>query len=82
MAIDGILTFPPVIKVKTTDKKEHYLNSNMVVAYSPSENDEKMTDIVMLNGQVFTINETPSQLINARYIRDVKTGASLINFLG
>lgn len=82
MAIDGILTFPPVIKVKTTDKKEHYLNGNMVVAYSPSKDDEKMTDIVMLNGQTYTVNETPSQLINARYSRDVRNGSNIINFLG
>ena len=82
MAIDGIITSPSVIKIKTTDKKEHYLNSNLVVAYSPSEENDKMTDIVMLNGQKYTVNETPSQLVNARYIRDVKCGASVINFLG
>ena len=82
MAIDGIITSPSVIKIRTTDKKEHYLNSNLVVSYSPSEDDEKMTDIVMLNGQTFTVNETPSQLVNARYLRDVRNGSSLINFLG
>lgn len=82
MAIDGIITSPSVIKIRTTDKKEHYLNSNLVVSYSPSEDNEKMTDIVMLNGQTFTVNETPSQLVNARYLRDVRNGSSLINLLG
>ncbi len=82
MAIDGIVTSPSLIKIRTTDKKEHYLNSNLVVAYSPSEEEEKMTDIVMLNGQKYTVNETPSQLVTARYVRDVRNGSSLINFLG
>ena len=63
MTIEGIISSPSVIKVRTDDNKEHYLNSNMVVAYSPSLDNEKMTDIVMLNGQVFTVKETPSQLI-------------------
>lgn len=82
MAIDGIITSPSVIRVKTVDQKEHYLNSNMVVAYSPSEDNEKMTDIIMLNGQKYTVKETPSQLVENRYRRDVRNGSYLINFLG
>ena len=82
MTIEAVITTPSVIKIRTADKKEHYINSNMVVAYSPSEDNEESTDIVMLNGQTYTINETPSQLINARYCRDVKNGTSLINLIG
>ena len=82
MAIDGIVTSPSLIKIRTIDKKEHYLNSNLVVAYSPAEKSENMTDIFMLNGQKYTVNETPSQLVTARYVRDVRNGSSLINFLG
>ena len=82
MSVDAIITSPSIIRIKTTDKKTHYINSNMVVAYSPSEEDETKTDMVMLNGQKFTINETPSQLIETRYSRDVRNGSSIINFLG
>lgn len=82
MAIDGIINSPSLMRVKTIDKKTHYLNSNMVVAYSPSEDDENKTDIVMLNGQKYTVNDSVFQIIDARYSRDVRNGSSIINFLG
>ena len=82
MAIDGIINSPSLMRVKTIDKKTHYLNSNMVVAYSPSEDDENTTDIVMLNGQKYTVNDSVFQIIDARYSRDVRNGSSIINFLG
>ena len=82
MAIDGIINSPSLMRVKTIDKKTHYLNSNMVVAYSPSEDDENKTDIVMLNGQKYTVNDSVFQIVDARYSRDVRNGSSIINFLG
>ena len=81
MNIDGIINSPSLMRVKTIDQKTHYLNSNMVVAYSPSEDDENKTDIVMLNGQKFTVYDSVSQIVDARYSRDVRNGTSIFNLL-
>ena len=81
MNIDGIINSPSLMRVKTIDNKTHYLNSNMVVAYSPSEDDENRTDIVMLNGQKFTVYDSVSQIVDARYSRDVRNGTSIFNLL-
>ena len=48
----------------------------------PDVDFENSTDIVMLNGQIHTIKETPSQLIENRYRRDAQKGATVINLLG
>ena len=82
MAIDGIINSPSLMRVKTIDKKTHYLNSNMVVAYSPSEDDENKTDIVMLNGQKYTVTDSVFQIVDARYSRDIRNGNSLFNLIG
>ena len=82
MAVDGIIQTPSLVKVRTIGDKEHYLNSNLIVSFSPSQDVENSTDIVMLNGQVHTIKETPSQLVENRYRRDAQKGATVINLLG
>ena len=82
MAIDGIITSPSFIKIRTVGEKEHFINSNLVVSIEQSEQDEKMSDIVMLNGKTYTVKETSTQLMENRYRRDVRNGASIINFLG
>lgn len=81
MNIDAIINSPSLMRVKTIDNKTHYLNSNMVVAYSPSEDDENKTDIVMLNGQKFTVYDSVPQIVDARYSRDVRNGTSIFNLL-
>ncbi|MBQ8886749.1 MAG: hypothetical protein IJY61_03515 [Candidatus Gastranaerophilales bacterium] len=82
MTIEGIITSPSFIKVKTVGEKERFLNSNFILSVEPNEQDEKMSDIVMLNGKTYTIKETSTQLMENRYRRDVRNGASIINFLG
>lgn len=82
MAIEGIISSPSFVKIKTLGQKEHFLNSNLIVSFSPSQEVEGSTDIIMLNGQVHTVKETPSQLVENRYRRDARNGASVINLLG
>lgn len=82
MAVDGVVNSPSFIHLKTINGKKHYINSNYVVSVNPSRVDEDSSDIVMLNGQIYTVKETPEQLIGNRYIRDAKDGRAGINFLG
>ena len=82
MAVDAIINIPAFLKVKTTGNKQHFLNSNLVVSFSPSISEEKATDILMLNGDRYTIKETPDQLIDNRYRRDANKGTSVFNLIG
>lgn len=82
MAVDGVINSPSFINIKTIGDNKHYINSNFVVSVSPSKEIEGASDIVMLNGQTYTINDTPAQLIGNRYVRDAKEGRVGINLLG
>ncbi|MBQ8634996.1 hypothetical protein IJ425_02450 [bacterium] len=81
MAIEGIIQSPSLVKIRTIGEKEHFLNSNLIVSFSPSQEAEGLTDIVMLNGQVHTVKETPNQLVENRYRRDVARGSSVLNLI-
>ena len=82
MAVDGIINSPSFIKIRTVGDKERYINSNFVVSVEPNEQDDKMSDIIMLNGRVYSVKETASQLMENRYRRDARDGSTIINFLG
>lgn len=71
---------PVIASIKTTnDKKEHFINTQMIVSFSPSEN-ENETDILMLNGKTYTIKGTPAHHAES-YKQDVKNGAICLNLI-
>lgn len=82
MAVDGVISSPSFMYIKTIADNKHYINSNFVVSVSPSKEIEGASDIVMLNGQTYTINDAPTQLIGNRYVRDAREGKASINLLG
>lgn len=71
---------PTIAHIKTSDnKKEHYINTNWILAISPSEK-ENETDIVMINGKTYTIKGTPAHHAES-YKQDVKNGAVCLNLI-
>ena len=71
---------PSLMKIKTTkDKKEHYINTSMIVSFSPS-NKEDETDIILINGKTYTIKGTPVHNAES-YRQDVKEGSCMLNLI-
>lgn len=71
---------PTLMKIRTTnDKKEHFINTSMVVSFSPSKKEEE-TDILLINGKTYTIKGTPSHHAES-YRQDVKDCASILNLI-
>ena len=71
---------PTLVKIRTkNDKKEHFINSSMIVAFEPSKKDED-TDIVLLNGKIYTIKGTPAHHAES-YRQDYNQGNSILNLL-
>ena len=71
---------PALIKIRTKDdKKEHFINSSMIVAFEPSKKDED-TDVVMINGTTYTIKGTPAYYAEA-YRQNVNQGNTILNLI-
>lgn len=49
-----MLNAPALLKIKTVGDNEHYINSNMIVSMSKTQ-DADTTDIVLLNGQKYVV---------------------------
>ena len=71
---------PALIKIRTKDdKKEHFINSSMIVAFESSKKDED-TDIVLLNGKIYTIKGTPAHHAES-YRQDYNQENSILNLI-
>ena len=49
-----MLNAPALLKIKTVGDNEHFINSNMIVSMSKTQ-DADTTDVVLLNGQKYVI---------------------------
>ncbi len=71
---------PTLVKIRTKDdKKEHFINSSMILAFEPSKKEED-TDILMLNGEIYTIKGTPAHHAES-YREDLKKGNTILNLI-
>lgn len=77
MNINNVITSPSLAKIKTVNGKEHFVNSQMIVSLSPSEDDGN-TDMIMLNGKTYTLKGTPSHYAE-QYRMENKSGGVLLN---
>lgn len=77
MDINNVITSPALAKIKTVNGKEHFVNSQMIVSLSPSEN-EGNTDMIMLNGKTYTLKGTPSHFAE-QYRMENKSGGVILN---
>ena len=77
MNINNVITSPSLAKIKTTQGKEHFVNTQMIVSLSPSETDGN-TDMIMLNGKTYTIKGTPTHFAE-QYRMENKDGGILLN---
>ncbi|MBE7704907.1 MAG: hypothetical protein E7Z90_03725 [Cyanobacteria bacterium SIG29] len=77
MSIQNIIATPTLAKLKTTDGKNPYINTQMIVSIEKGENNNE-TDLLMLNGQKFTLTNTPEHFVS-NYQNDCKKTASVLN---
>ena len=77
MDINNVIASPALAKIKTVNGKEHFVNSQMIVSLSPSEN-EGNTDMIMLNGKTYTLKGTPSHFAE-QYRTENKSGGVILN---
>ena len=77
MNINNVITSPSLAKIKTVNGKEHFVNSQMIVSLSPSEDDGN-TDMIMLNGKTYTLKGTPAHYAE-QYRMENKSGGVLLN---
>lgn len=77
MDINNVIASPALAKIKTVNGKEHFVNSQMIVSLSPSEN-EGNTDMIMLNGKTYTLKGTPSHFAE-QYRMENKSGGVILN---
>lgn len=77
MDINNVITSPALAKIKTVNGKEHFVNSQMIVSLSPAES-EGNTDMLMLNGQTYTLKGTPSHFAE-QYRMENKSGGVILN---
>lgn len=77
MSINNVMISPTLAKIKTIGDKEHYINSQMIVALSPAES-EGNTDMLLLNGNTYTLKGTPAHYAE-QYRMENKSGGVLLN---